>query len=247
STMTKKYIEVIKWLPPFPSVIPGSYHTEVQIFRGFWMVNWFKREFCEKEQKIAEQKGVPVETLFEEMIKDIPPGAMGLTLQPYWTPGIHFPGPDAKGAIIGFGDVHTKAHIYRAILEGLAYALREGKTKTEKRTGTKLKLLRVSGGGSQSDTAMQITADIFGLPVERPHTYETSGLGAAIAVAVGLGFYSDFESAISAMTRVGDRFEPRPEAMALYNKLYHQVYRKMYGRLAPLYIRIREITGYPKI
>ena len=51
---------------------------------------------------------------------------MGLTLQPYWSPGVRLPGPEAKGAVIGFGDVHTRAHFYRAILEGLAYALRDG-------------------------------------------------------------------------------------------------------------------------
>ena len=55
---------------------------------------------------------------------------MGLTLQPYWSPGVRIPGPEAKGAIIGWGDVHTRAHLYRAILEGLAYALREGAERT---------------------------------------------------------------------------------------------------------------------
>ena len=104
----------------------------------------------------------------------VPPGSMGLMLQPYWTPGIKVPGPEAKGAIIGFGDVHTRAHMYRAILEGLAYALREGKERIEKRSGVPITELRVSGGGSQSDAAMQLTADIFGLPTARPHVYETS-------------------------------------------------------------------------
>ena len=60
---------------------------------------------------------------------------MGLMLQPYWTPGIRVPGREAKGGIIGFGDVHTRAHVYRAILEGLAYALREGKERIERRGG----------------------------------------------------------------------------------------------------------------
>ncbi len=62
--------------------------------------------------------------------------------------------------MIGFGDVHTRAHIYRAILEGLAYALRQGKERIEKRSGTPIVRLRVAGGGSQSDAAMQLTADI---------------------------------------------------------------------------------------
>src|SRR5690554_8006639 len=92
---------------------------------------------------------------------------MGLMLQPYWSPGDRVPGPEAKGSVIGFGDVHTRAHLYRAILEGLAYALREGGERLQKRTGIKLKKLRVAGGGSQSDAAMQLTADIFGIPAEQ--------------------------------------------------------------------------------
>lgn len=100
---------------------------------------------------------------------------MGLVLQPYWTPGIRLPGREAKGTIVGFGDVHTRAHVYRAILEGLAYALCEGKDRIKRRGGVRITELRVSGGGSQSDAAMQLTADIFGLPTARPHVYETSG------------------------------------------------------------------------
>src|SRR3546814_21056796 len=75
---------------------------------------------------LATERGVAVEVLFDELIRAVPPGAMGLTLQPYWSPGVRFPGPEAKGAIIGFGDVHTRAHLYRAILEGLIYGLRGG-------------------------------------------------------------------------------------------------------------------------
>jgi sugar (pentulose or hexulose) kinase len=103
----------------------------VQIFRGYWMVNWFKEQFGLNERLAAEQLGVSPESLFDELVNSVPPGAMGLMLQPYWTPGIKIPGPEAKGAMIGFGDVHNRAHMYRAILEGLAYALREGKERIE--------------------------------------------------------------------------------------------------------------------
>ena len=92
---------------------------------------------------------------------------------------------------------------------------------------------------------MQLTADIFGIPAERPHTYETSGLGAAIDVAVGLGVYPDFDSAIEKMTRTGDIFEPDPERVKRYERLYKEVYLKMYKQLQPLYKSIRDITGYP--
>ena len=105
--------------------------------------------------------------------------------------------------------------------------------------------LRVAGGGSQSDAAMQLTADLFGLPTARPHVYETSGLGAAIDAAVGLRLHPNFERAVLEMTHLGTVFEPQPGPHQIYDQLYERVYRRMYDRLRPLYEEIREITGYP--
>jgi sugar (pentulose or hexulose) kinase len=244
NTANEKYVEVKPLVPPYPSAIPGAYNTEVMVYRGFWMVSWFKEQFGLREQQIAEKRGVAPEVLFDELIGDIPPGAMGLTLQPYWSPGLNTDA-DAKGAIIGFGDVHTRAHIYRSILEGLGYGLKEGMRALQKRNKVGVEALRVSGGGSQSDAAMQITADIFNLPAQRPHTYETSALGAAIGAAVGLKLHPDFDGAIREMTRVADTFQPIPRNRDLYHELYERVYRKLYRRLKPIYNDIRRITGYP--
>lgn len=245
NTHTKKYYEPVKNAPAYPAAVPDLFMTEVAVPRGFWMVSWFKKEFGQHEQALAEERGVAAESLFDELVNQVPPGSMGLMLQPYWGRDIA-PGPEAKGAILGFGEVHTRAHMYRSILEGLAYALREGRDAIEKRSGKKIKQLRVSGGGSQSDAAMQITADIFGLPAERPHTYETSGLGAAIVTAVGLGLYPDFEAAMEHMTHKGDVFEPNIESHKTYDALYKEVYQGMYQRLEPMYKSIHRITGYPK-
>jgi sugar (pentulose or hexulose) kinase len=246
NTTHQKYVEVIPLIPPYPAAVPGRYSLESQIYRGYWMVTWFKQEFGLREQRLAQERGVEPEALFDELVQAIPPGSQGLTLQPYWSPGLKHPGPEAKGAIIGFGDVHTRAHIYRAILEGLAYALREGAERTTRRSGIAIDQLRVAGGGSQSNAAMQLTADVFGLPASRPHIYEASGLGAAIDAAVGLGIHPDFETAVAQMTRVGRTFEPDPKAHEVYEGLYRHVYLQMYHRLRPLYEEIRRITGYPK-
>jgi len=247
NTTHRKYVEAIPFIPPYPAAVPGAYSLEIQIYRGYWMVSWFKKEFGHREQRLAEERNLEPETLFDELVNAVPPGSMGLVLQPYWSPGVKIPGPEAKGAIIGFGDVHTRAHIYRAILEGLAYGLREGKERCERRSGVPMTEVRVAGGGSQSDAAMQITADVFGLPASRPHLYEASGLGAAIDAAVGLKFYPDFGTAVREMTRVSRTFEPNPQNRQIYEGLYRQVYRRMYGRLKPLYEEIRRITDYPRL
>lgn len=246
NTTHYKYIETIPLIPPYPSAAPDAYSLEIQIYRGYWMVSWFKEQFAHLEQQIAEERGVEVETLIEQLLHEVPPGSMGLILQPYWSPGIKVPGPEAKGAVIGFGDVHNRAHFYRAILEGLAYALREGKERQENRSGVKITELRVSGGGSQSDAAMQLTADIFGMRTARSHVYETSGLGAAIDAAVGLKLHRNFKEAVEAMTRVGQYFEPDYNTHKIYDRLYKRVYLQMYKKLKPLYEEIRTITGYPK-
>jgi len=230
-------------VPPYPAAVPGAYSLEIQVYRGYWMVSWFKNEFGLREILLAEEQGVEPEELFDDLVRSVPPGSMGLTVQPYWSPGVRFPGPEARGAIVGFNDVHTRAHVYRAILEGLAYALREGKERTEKRSGVPVTELRVSGGGSQSDAALQLTADVFGLPTARPHTYETSGLGAAIDAAVGLGLHRDFDAAIRSMTRIGQVFEPDSANRAVYDALYNQVYKQMYLRLQPLYKRLQALTS----
>lgn len=241
NTTHKKYLEVIPLIPPYPAAAPGYYSFEIQIYRGYWMVTWFKQQFGLREQRLADERGIQPEVLFDELVRAVPPGSEGLVLQPYWSPGLRFPGPEARGAVIGFSDAHTRAHLYRAILEGLAYALREGAERTARRSGTPITELRVVGGGSQSQAAMQLTADVFGLPTSRPHTYEASGLGAAIDAAVGAGLHTDFPSAIQAMTRRGDQFEPDIKVHAQYDVLYEQVYKQMYKRLQPLYQVMRRV------
>jgi sugar (pentulose or hexulose) kinase len=243
NTTHRKYIEAIPLIPPYPSAIPNAYNLEIQIYRGFWMVSWFKQEFGQSEQWIAETRGIEAERLFDELVHAVPPGCEGLVLQPYWSPGLRFPGPEARGAVIGFRDAHSRAHLYRAILEGLAYALREGAERIGKRSGIPIRQLRVVGGGSQSQAAMQLTADIFGLPAARPHVYEASGLGAAIDAAVGVELHPDFTTAIGEMTRLGDSFEPDPKRHEQYEAIYQRVYRKIYHRLRPLYEALQRIVG----
>jgi len=245
NTTQAKYVEVQRMLPAYPAAMPNAWNTEIQIYRGFWMVSWFKREFAHREVALAREKGVAVESLFDELVREVPAGSMGLTLQPYWSPGVRDPGPEAKGSIIGFGDVHTRSHVYRAILEGLVYGLRAGAEQIERKTGRKMRRVVVGGGGSQSDAAMQITADVFGIAAERPEVYETSALGAAMNLAVGLGLHADYPTAVRAMTRTGRRFEVDATAHRTYDDLYREVYREIYPRLRPLYRRIRRITGYP--
>jgi sugar (pentulose or hexulose) kinase len=240
-----RYVEPLRLVPPYPSAQPGRYNVEYQVFRGFWMVTWFKEQFAALEQQRAAERGIAPESLLEELAAEVPPGSLGLTLQPYWTPGLVHPGPEGKGAIVGFGEAHHKHHMYRALLEGLAYEMRNGRERIEARTKTPLSRLVLCGGGSRSDLVMQITADVFGMTAHRPSCEEASGLGAAILGAVGAGLHRDLPTAVRAMTGTGTSFDPVPAHVKRYDDLYRAVYQPLYGRLQPLYRAMRAITGYP--
>ncbi len=243
-TTLPKYLEPIKFFPAYPAVIPGHWNPEIEIYRGFWMVTWFKEEFAHLEAQQAQKIGKSTEDVLNTLLHKAPAGSYGLIVQPYWTPllGDH----DGKGAVIGFGDVHRKPHVYRAVIEGLAYALNEGRERLEKRGKLSFKQIAVSGGASQSDEICQITADVFNLPLVRVQTYETSGLGAAIITALGLGYYKTIQQAVAQMVRYEKEFIPNAQNVEIYSKLYSEVYKKLYSRLSPLYKKIRKITGYPE-
>ncbi|TAL30009.1 MAG: carbohydrate kinase [Spirochaetes bacterium] len=228
----------------WPGAVPRTWDIEMFIFRGFWMVTWFKQEFGFRESLEAKKRGVAPEAILDEVIRTIPAGSMGLMLQPHWTPMTS--SRYGKGSIIGFGDVHTRAHIYRAILEGIGYELRRLYELVHKKTGITLTEIRVGGGGSQSDAAVQIAADIFNLPVSRLATAEICARGAAIDAAVGCGMFATFEDAVAAMVKKGRTFEPIAANRRVYDDLYGDVYVKTYPRLEPLYRRIAGITGYPR-
>ncbi|MBF0573913.1 MAG: FGGY-family carbohydrate kinase [Desulfamplus sp.] len=243
-TTTKQYCEPLKFMPAYPAPIPDHYNPEVEIFRGFWMITWFKNEFAHKEIEAASERGVSPEVLMNEMLAKSPPGSMGLMVQPYWGPGLKT--PSAKGAMVGFGDVHKKAHVYRAVVEGLCYGLLDGLKKIEKACGSTTKMLAVSGGASQSDEICQITADVFNRLVLRGKTCEASGLGAAIVTAKGVNIHNSFESAIKAMVFYQHRYNPNSANAALYDKIFNRVYTKLYPSLEKVYEEIRDITGYPE-
>ncbi len=227
----------------WPAAVPNAWDIEMFIYRGFWMVTWFKQEFGHREAIEAQQRGVEPEVIFDERVREIPPGSMGLMLQPHWTPMIY--DKYAKGSIIGFGDVHNRAHIYRAILEGIGFELKRLTEIACKRTGIPLKEIRVGGGGSKSDVAVQIAADMFNLPVSRMATSEICALGAAIDAAVGTGMFPNFKEAVGAMVKKGRTFQPNPASHNIYQSLYKEVYLQTYKTLEPLYRKIARITGYP--
>ena len=108
-TTSKKYLEPVRYLPAYPAVIPDFYNPEVEIFRGFWMITWFKEEFACKEVRKAKKRGIPAEVVINRMLAKSEPGAHGLIVQPYWSPGLNR--PSAKGSMIGFA-MYIKSRMF---------------------------------------------------------------------------------------------------------------------------------------
>jgi sugar (pentulose or hexulose) kinase len=228
---TEKYVEPITFLPAYPAVYPNRYNPEIMVVRGYWMLTWFLKEFLNKSPSEGYER------VLDKQLKTVPPCCEGLFAQPYWGACLRY--PESKGALIGFCESHTMLHVYRALIEGIGFALYDGMLSLQKKSGTKVTKLAVSGGGARSDEVCQMTADMFGLPVVRVQTYETSGLGAAICAFAGLGVYRDFDEAMRNMVHVTDEFRPNPEVHAIYKSFYNNVYRKSYKRLQPIFFDIR--------
>lgn len=239
AVVSKKYFEPEPFLPSYLTCYPGFYSGEVQIYRGYWMIKWFSEEFAEKQSVEAKIENMAVEEMLNKKLMQIKPGCDGLILQPYWGPGLSR--PLAKGAIIGFYDVHTKYHVYRAIIEGIAFALKEGLHSIRKRTKTPIKYITVSGGGSKSDAICQISADIFNVNVLKSETYESSSLGCAMSQFISLGRFNTPIEAKDAMVRYEKAFIPNRKSVEEYKVLYNSIYKKIYPNLKGIYKKLHEL------
>jgi len=238
-TTISKYKKHDTFFPAYPFCIPGYYNLDVQVYRGFWMLNWFFKEFGAKKINDLIIDEVKADE-FNQHLSEVPPGSDGLILQPYW--GSLLERPNVKGAVIGFTDVTTRMHFYRAIIEGIFYCLREAGEHFEKLLKTNFEEIRVSGGGSVSPEICQICADIFGKKVFRPQTIETSSLGAAIAAFLAAKVYSSPEEATKAMVHMKDVYEPNLKNHEIYNKYFYDVYKHMYPSLKKSYKTLWDYT-----
>ncbi len=235
---SKKYFEPIRFLPSYITAYKGYYSGEMQIYRGCWMLSWFAKEFGKEAIEEAEIEKIAPEHLLNKKILAIPPGSDGLVLQPFWGPQLER--PLAKGSIIGFYDVHTKYHMYRSIIEGLGYCLKEGLESISKNCHQKPKYITIGGGGSKSNAICQILADIFNLPVYKPSNYEVSIIGCAMSQLVALNIYKDVEECKKACVEYETIYKPNPENAKKYEYLYKNVYKKVYPKLKSVYAELSE-------
>ena len=204
------------------SAEPNSWQLEYMVFRGMWTAGWFARNLGGDLAERAKAEDRPIEALLCDEAARVPAGSEGVVAWPRWSPTLQ--DPSEAGLFMGLRETHTRAHMFRALLEGIAFDLRRGRETLEGATGTRIRELRVGGGGARSDLVVQILADVLNLPVRRPPSEELSARGAAIVAAVGAGLFSGLDEAVGAMVPDAPIVRPNPERARLYERLYSDVF-----------------------
>lgn len=209
--------------------VPGRYLYESDgIRRGMWTLTWALDLLGSGIADQARLRGLTREQLMNERASRVPAGCDGLMVLLDWLAPID--APHRKGAILGFDGRQGGAHIYRAVLEGIAMTMADRTGAMAEELGLRFDRLVVSGGGSNSDVMMQILADCYGIPALRPRANDAASLGAAICAAVGGGVHPGFDEAVDAMVAEPRQFVPDPQN------------HRTYARLAPTYLSIRRHT-----
>ena len=183
-------------------------------------LRWFRDQFG---------AGASYDALMKEAA-EAPAGADGLLWAPYLmgerTPHLD---PNARGALVGLTAQHTRAHVIRAILEGVAFSLRDSFT-IFRELGVPVKSVRLGGGGARSHLWQQIQADIYGMPVDLIAAEEGAAYGAALLAGVGAGVWQSVDTACETAVHVAKRVEPKQKNVELMNRRY-EAYRKLYPSL----------------
>lgn len=173
----------------------------------------------------------PYDLLCDEAAQ-APVGSDGVTWAPYLmgerTPHLD---PHARAALVGLSASHTRAHVTRAILEGVAFSLRESLTIIED-MGLPVTRIRLGGGGARSPLWRQIQADVYGQTVEVLAAEEGAAYGAALLAGVGCGVWSTVDEACDRVVRVAETIHAVPEHVAILDERYNR-FRTLYRALHP--------------
>jgi xylulokinase len=206
----------------FCHAIPGRWHVMGVTQAAGLSLRWFRDNFGVG----SHNGGDPYDRLTAEAAK-VNPGSDGLLWTPYLmgerTPYLD---PQARAALLGVTASHTRGHVVRAILEGVAFSLRDTFTIFSE-MHLPVTSIRLGGGGARSPLWRQIQADIYGHEVEIVEAEEGAAYGAAILAGVGAKLWPSVDSACSSVVRVATRVKPQPETVALMNKQY-AAFRRVY-------------------
>ena len=172
---------------------------------------------------------------FVALAETVKPGSDGLIFLPYLE-GERGPIWDgaATGVFFGLTGAHTKAHLCRAVIEGVAFSARHLAEEVDKASGFAARRYRISGGSTKSDLCCQIRADVLGRPVDRIQVANSGMLGAVLISTVAAGASSSLAEGARKLVHIAKTYTPNPENTAMYDRMY-EVYKVLYPQLKGCY------------
>ncbi|MEA3407504.1 MAG: xylulokinase [Chloroflexota bacterium] len=227
-------------LHTFCHAVPNKWHVMGVTLSAGGSFRWFRDSLGLSEKDIAILSDVdPYEILTAEAA-NAPAGCEGLLFLPYLT-GERTPyaDPNARGTFFGLTLRHDKRHMVRAVLEGVAYSLRDS-IELFHDLAIPIQQVRAVGGGARSVMWRQIISDIFGIELVTVNVTDSTAYGAALLAGVGTGVYASVPEACAETVRITDRTEPIAENQATYNE-YYPVYQSLYRALKPAFDTVAAI------
>lgn len=205
--------------------VPNLWLKAMGVNYGTPNLDWFLKEFGSPYYKEAEERGINIFELLEEVVSNTAPGCDGIIYSPYLCPGgerAPFVKPEARAQFFGLTDGHTRDQMLRAVYEGVAFAMRDCYESIPGETSN----VRLAGGGAKSEIWCQILADVTGKIMRVPAGTEFGAKGVAIAAGVAVGIYQNINSAVAQTVHFDREYLPNPDNTKKFDALY-PVYRKL--------------------
>ena len=216
----------------FCSAVPNEWHLMGVTLAAGSSLQWFRNRFCQAEQEIADQRGVDVYQVMDEMAESVQPGSDKLLFLPYLsgerTPHLD---PNARGVFFGLSTIHEKAHLIRSVLEGVAFSLNDC-LSVLRELNVDAELMMLTGGGAASPLWQKIIADIFDCTMNTCKSNQGPSLGAAILAGVGAGIFTDLDDGCRKVIQLKNTVNPTESD---FYQNYYQVYQDIYPALKKQY------------
>ncbi len=228
-------------LHTFCHAVPGKWHVMGVMLSAGGSMRWFRDKLSSQEVQAAKERSIDPYDLLTSEASKVPPGSEGLLFLPYLS-GERTPhkDPDARGVFFGLSLRTGKGHLVRAIMEGVAFGMRDS-LEIMKSMGVPIMQVRASGGGARSELWRQIQSDIYGVELYMMEAEEGPAFGSALIAGVGVGTYGSVEEACDKAVRTSGLVEPVPENVELYDRRY-QMYTKLYQSLRPTFKELARLA-----
>jgi len=229
-------------LHTFCHAVRGKWHLMGVSLSGGGCMQWFRNQLCQAEMAAAKKTKMDPYAILNTEAEKVPPGSEGLIFLPYLA-GERTPhaDPDARGCFIGLTLKHSRGHLVRAVMEGVAYAMRDSLAIIQE-LGVPVRQIRASGGGSKSLLWRQIQAAAFGQKVVSINAEQGPAYGVALLAAVGAGAYKDVPEACAATIRVVKETACDRHAKKYYDRGF-PVYQGLYRSLKDDFKKIAELEN----